>query len=75
MDQVYFSLQEIALYLGLSPKTIYTWVENGEIPAYKFGRVWRFSLPEVEQFIRACYNPIASEKVGGASMKKETHHA
>jgi excisionase family DNA binding protein len=52
IEQRYFSLGDTAKYLGLSPKTIYSWVEKGAIPAYKLGRVWRFDRDELERFVR-----------------------
>jgi len=53
MEQKFLSLNQVAVYLGLSPKTLYTWVEEKRIPAYKLGRVWRFNIDEVDNFVRA----------------------
>ena len=64
IDQRYIDLQQAAVYLGLSPKTLYEWVAKGNMPAYKLGRVWRFDLLELDQFVhqrRTCYNPCLSE--------------
>lgn len=52
VEQRYFSLPQAAIYLGLSPKTLYAWVENGKMPGYKLGRVWRFDRGELDQFVR-----------------------
>jgi excisionase family DNA binding protein len=50
--QRYLSVEQTAIYLGLSPKTIYSWAEKREIPAYKVGRVWRFDKAELDDFVR-----------------------
>ncbi len=52
VEQRYLSVGDTAKYLGLSPKTIYSWAEKGTIPAYKVGRVWRFDRAELDDFVR-----------------------
>ena len=52
MEQRFFSLKQIAIYLGMSSKTIYIWAEEGRIPAYKFGRVWRFDREQIDLFVK-----------------------
>jgi excisionase family DNA binding protein len=41
MDEI-MTIEEIAKYLKLKPQTIYTWAQNGKIPAAKLGKEWRF---------------------------------
>jgi excisionase family DNA binding protein len=53
IEQRYFDLQQAALYLGLSPKTLYKWAENKFMPAYKLGRLWRFDKAELDRFVRS----------------------
>lgn len=57
----YVTLADAAIYLALSRKTLYLWAEKGLVPAHKLGRVWRFRLNELDQFVRsspsAVYNP------------------
>ncbi len=36
------TLEEVAGYLKLKPQTIYTWAQDGKIPAAKLGKEWRF---------------------------------
>jgi len=56
VDQRYLTLQQVSEYIGFSPKTLYTWVEEGKIPAYKVGRAWRFDVNEIDTFIKNKYN-------------------
>ena len=44
--------------LGITPRTLYRLIDEGELPAYRFGRVIRLRAAEVEEFIqRARINP------------------
>jgi excisionase family DNA binding protein len=48
----WLSVQEIALYLGISKETIYRWVEAKKIPAHKIGKQWKFQASEVNHWIK-----------------------
>ena len=41
MDDI-MTIEEVAKYLKMKPQTIYTWAQNGKIPAAKIGKEWRF---------------------------------
>ena len=41
MDEI-MNLEEVAKYLKLKPQTIYSWAQQGKIPAAKLGKEWRF---------------------------------
>ena len=41
MDEI-MTIEDVAKYLKLKPQTIYTWAQNGKIPAAKLGKEWRF---------------------------------
>ena len=51
---VWLSTERAAARLGLAPRTLYRFVDRGEITAYRFGRVLRFRLDELDQFINRC---------------------
>ena len=44
---------EAARHLGLTPRTLYRLIDEGQIPAYKFGRVIRLKLQDIESFIES----------------------
>jgi excisionase family DNA binding protein len=49
----WLSTKEAALALGVNLRTLYRFIDEGELPAYKFGRVIRLREPDVEQFVEA----------------------
>ncbi len=46
------SLDEVALYLGVSKDTIYRWIANKQMPAHKIGRLWKFKLSDIDEWVR-----------------------
>ena len=52
-DPVWLGTQEAARQLGITPRTLYRLINEGEIPAYKLGRVLRLRLSDVEAFLES----------------------
>lgn len=50
-DIDWLSTKEAARRLGLTTRTVYRLIDEGQIPAYKFGRVIRLQANEVDRFI------------------------
>lgn len=48
---VWLSTASAATRLGITTRTLYRLADEGHVPAYKFGRVLRFRLDEVDAFI------------------------
>jgi excisionase family DNA binding protein len=42
---------EAARVLGINVNTVYELANQGRIPAFRVGRLWRFSLTELEEWI------------------------
>ncbi len=49
----WLSTKEAARRLGITPRTLYRLIDEGQLPAYKFGRVIRLQEREVDEFIAA----------------------
>jgi len=49
MDEI-MTIEEVAKYLKLKPQTIYTWAQNGKIPAAKLEKEWRFKKSVLEKW-------------------------
>jgi excisionase family DNA binding protein len=43
--------QEAARYLGITPRTLYRFIDEGRLPAYKMGRVIRLKGDDLDTFL------------------------
>ena len=53
MTEPWASVDEVAKHLGVAKDSIYRWIENRGLPAHKIGRLWKFKLSEVDEWVRA----------------------
>ncbi len=44
---------DVAQHLGVAKDTVYRWRERKGLPAHKIGRLWKFQLSEVDEWVRA----------------------
>ena len=47
------TLKEVQEHLGVGRETILQWIAKRNMPAYKVGRLWKFKLSEVDDWIRS----------------------
>jgi excisionase family DNA binding protein len=47
----WLSTAEAAGRLGITPRTLYRFLDEGQLPGYRFGRVIRLQATDVEAFI------------------------
>jgi len=52
-NEPWVTLEEIAQHLRVSRDTIYRWIDHREMPAHKVGRMWKFKVSEVDDWVRA----------------------
>jgi excisionase family DNA binding protein len=50
----WMSSGEAADILGLRTRTLYRLIDEGQLPAYRFGRVIRLKRHEVDAFVESC---------------------
>lgn len=50
-DIEWLNTKESARRLGITPRTLYRFIDDGKIPAYRLGRVIRLKESEVADFI------------------------
>lgn len=56
----WMSTKEAAAYLGVTLRSLYRFIDEGTLPAYRFGRVIRLKQDDVEGFIERCRIPPGS---------------
>ena len=52
MDNKFMTADEVAECLRLTTAKVYRLSQKGVIPAYKFGREWRFKQEKIDQWIK-----------------------
>ena len=45
------NVKQVAKYLQLKESTIYSWAQDGKIPAIKIGRTWRFRQTDLDAWL------------------------
>jgi len=47
------SVDDIAKHLGVAKDSIYRWIDHKGLPAHKIGRLWKFQVTEVDEWVRS----------------------
>lgn len=53
MSKRWMSVDEIAEHLQIKRETVYKWVTNKGMPSQKVGRLLRFQLDEIDEWVRS----------------------
>lgn len=53
MSEPWLSADAIAVHLGVTKETVYTWISERSMPAHKVGRLWKFQTEEVDTWVRS----------------------
>ena len=82
MPEPWVSVEEIASHLGVAKESVYRWIEAKGLPAHKMGRLWKFKVSEVDEWVRAggasaesapdSAPPLDENSTDPASRKKST---
>lgn len=51
------TIEEAAQYLRVCEKTLYRWLRDGKMRAYRLGRRWRFRRVDLDEWLLAQRNP------------------
>jgi len=66
------NIRQASQYLGVSPDTLYKYVNEQKIPAFKLGNRWRFKKSKLDQWMEEKsmeLEPRGSKKKPRAAMK------
>lgn len=51
MSTTAMTVQDVAAYLNVDPKTVYRMVKRGDLPGFKVGGSWRFQKEDLDAWI------------------------
>lgn len=46
------SVDVVAAHLGVAKDSVYRWIEQKNLPAHRVGRLWKFKLTEIDEWVR-----------------------
>ncbi len=46
------TVAETCRYLKVSPRTLYRYIQDRQLPGFKLGKEWRFVRTDLEQWLR-----------------------
>ena len=55
------NIRQASQYLGVSPDTLYKYVNEEKIPAFKLGNRWRFKKSRLDQWMEEKSSPSESK--------------
>ena len=56
MNDRYLSVSEICTYLGIKRDTVYKWISKKDLPAHRVGKLWKFKVSEVDEWVKSNSN-------------------
>lgn len=51
-QEKYYSIKEIAEKLSVAYLTVYRWIQNNKLVAYKAGKQYRIKKEDLEEFVK-----------------------
>ena len=49
--EAWVGINEAAMHLGVTKDTVRNWIKKSNIPAHKVGRLWKFRLTELDEWV------------------------
>ena len=46
-------VQGVAMHLGVNKDSVYRWIETRALPAHRVGRLYRFRISEVDEWVES----------------------
>lgn len=53
MTEPWVSVDDVAKHLGVAKDSVYRWIEQKDLPAHRMGRLWKFKISEVDEWVHA----------------------
>ena len=59
ISEAWVGINEAAAHLGATPETIRNWIKKTDIPAHKIGKLWKFNLSELDEWVKSGKSAIS----------------
>lgn len=69
MNERTLTIKELAKYLNVTERTIYSLLERGELPGFKVGANWRFRKEDINKWIEE------NKKMNVPTKKQQTERS
>ncbi len=53
MTEPWVAVEDVSQHLGVAKDTVYRWIDARGLPAHRVGRLWKFKLSEVDDWVHA----------------------
>ncbi len=64
------SVNDVATHLGVAKDSVYRWIDERGLPAHRVGRLFRFKLSEIDEWVRQ--GPAQSRPSSKAQTNRST---
>lgn len=51
-EERWVGVQDVAAHLGVAKDSVYRWIDERGLPAHRVGRLFRFKLSEIDDWVR-----------------------
>lgn len=51
-DERWVGVEDVAAHLGVAKDSVYRWIDEKGLPAHRVGRLFRFKLSEIDEWVR-----------------------
>jgi excisionase family DNA binding protein len=52
VEERWVGAENVAAHLGVAKDSVYRWIEEKGLPAHRVGRLYRFKLSEIDDWVR-----------------------
>jgi len=51
-EERWVGVEDVATHLAVAKDSVYRWIEERRLPAHRVGRLFRFKLSEIDEWVR-----------------------
>jgi excisionase family DNA binding protein len=73
MTEPWVSVDDLAQHLGVTKDSVYRWIERKGLPARKVGKLWKFKLSEVDEWVRKGAASQATSQTDDQDTNRSKH--